>query len=53
VNLSINVSQLLTGAISSVTNAGAILISSRYLSKAIEKVEKKTVNGNGKVEDKK
>ena len=45
----INASQLLSGAVSSAVNGVSILIASRYFSKALEKVEKKAVsNGNGK-----
>lgn len=47
-NLSINLSQLITGAVISVVNGTSILIASRYFSKALEKVEKKAINGNGK-----
>jgi len=47
-NFSINFSQLLTGAVSSVVNGVSILIASRYFSKALEKVEKKAINGKPK-----
>ena len=44
-NITINLSQLVTGAVSSAVNGVSILIASRYFSKALEKVEKKAVNG--------
>jgi galactitol-specific phosphotransferase system IIB component len=47
-NITINLSQLVTGAVSSAVNGVSILIASRYFSKALEKVEKKAVNGKPK-----
>ena len=34
-------------------NSVAVLIAGRYVARAVERIEKKAINGNGKVEDKK
>ena len=46
--ININVSQLINGAITAVVNAVAVLIAGRYVARVVERIEKKAVsNGNG------
>jgi hypothetical protein len=52
-NFNINVGQLIQGVITAVINSVAVLIAGRYVARAVERIERKALNGNGKVEDKK
>ena len=52
-NFNINVSQLIQGVITAVINSVAVLNAGRYVARAVERIERKALNGNGKVEDKK
>jgi hypothetical protein len=52
-NFSINVGQLIQGAITTTVIAVVVLIASRFVARTVERIEKKPVNGNGKGEDKK
>ena len=45
VNFNINVGQLIQGAITAVVNAVAVLIAGRYVAQAVERIEKKALNG--------
>jgi hypothetical protein len=45
--ININVSQLINGVITAVINSMAVLIAGRYVARAVERIEKKAVNGNG------
>ena len=47
-NFNINVNQLIQGAITAVVNAVAVLLAGRYVARAVERIEKKAINGNGK-----
>ena len=45
-NITINLSQLVTGAVSSAVNGVSILIASRYFLKALERSRKKPLTEN-------
>jgi hypothetical protein len=47
-NFNINVSQLIQGVITAVINSVAVLIAGRYVARAVERIEKKAINGKPK-----
>ena len=47
-NINLNVSSLIGGAITAAVNAVAVLIAGRYVAKAIERVESKAIKSGDK-----
>jgi len=52
-NFNINVGQLIQGANTTAVNAAVVLIAGHYMAWAVERIEKKALNGNGKTKENK